>query len=143
MKTDLWLHAPLLLLALSSLCSAMLPAQAEEKAPASKIASALQPFVDSHSLAGAVTLVADKERTLDLEAVGYADIAAHKAMTTDALFWIASESKPITATCLMNIDTTHDLITIWMVQHAGFPGTGDQSSGAFRGAAEEQFANVH
>lgn len=65
------------------------------------IASALQPFVDSHSLAGAVTLVADKERTISLEAVGFADIAAKKPMQTDMLFWIASQSKPITGAALM------------------------------------------
>jgi CubicO group peptidase (beta-lactamase class C family) len=38
---------------------------------------------------------------LSLEAVGFADVAARKPMTTDALFWIASQSKPITATALM------------------------------------------
>ena len=61
----------------------------------------LQPFVDAHALAGAVVLVADRDRVLDLEAVGFADIARQRPMTTDALFWIASESKPITATALM------------------------------------------
>src|ERR1700729_2591810 len=101
MKTDLCLHASLLLLALAALCGAILPVQADDKASASKIAAALQPFVDSHSLAGAVTLVADKDKVLALEAVGFADIAAGKPMRPDALFWIASQSKPITATALM------------------------------------------
>ena len=66
-----------------------------------KIAPALQPFVDSHSLAGAVTLVASKDKVLSLEAVGYADIAAKKPMKTDSVFWIASMSKPITGAALM------------------------------------------
>jgi CubicO group peptidase (beta-lactamase class C family) len=57
--------------------------------------------VDSHTLAGAVTLVASKDRVLSLEAVGYADVAAKKPMRTDALFWIASMSKPITAAAVM------------------------------------------
>ena len=70
-------------------------------APRSPITAALQPFVDSHSLAGAVTLVADKDQVLSLDAVGYADIAAGKPMAADALFWIASQSKPITATAFM------------------------------------------
>jgi CubicO group peptidase (beta-lactamase class C family) len=69
--------------------------------PAKGIAAALQPFVDKHTLAGAVTLVADKDRVLSLEAVGFADVAAKKPMRTDALFWIASQSKPITAAALM------------------------------------------
>jgi CubicO group peptidase (beta-lactamase class C family) len=64
-------------------------------------ARVLQPFVDNHTLAGAVTLVASPDRVLSLEAVGYADVAARTPMKTDDLFWIASMSKPITATALM------------------------------------------
>jgi CubicO group peptidase (beta-lactamase class C family) len=76
---------------------------AQEAVPTSSqaIVDALQPFVDSHSLAGAVTLVADKDKVLSLDAVGFADVAAKKLLKTDALFWIASQSKPITATALM------------------------------------------
>ena len=65
------------------------------------IAVHLQPFVDSHTLAGAVTLVANKEKTLSLEAVGFADIAANRKMGTNDLFWIASMSKPITGAAVM------------------------------------------
>jgi CubicO group peptidase (beta-lactamase class C family) len=65
------------------------------------IAAALQPFVANHTLAGAVTLVASPDRVLSLEAVGYMDIAAKKPMRTDALFWIASQSKAMTAAALM------------------------------------------
>ena len=54
-------------------------------------------------LAGAVVLVADKNRVLDVEAVGYADVAAKKPMQTDCVFWIASQSKPITAAALMTL----------------------------------------
>ncbi|MGC8640130.1 MAG: serine hydrolase domain-containing protein [Isosphaeraceae bacterium] len=78
------------------------PLKAQAAPPASEsISAALQPFVDNHTLAGAVTLVADKDRILALNAVGHADIAAGKPMTADALFWIASQSKPITATAFM------------------------------------------
>jgi CubicO group peptidase (beta-lactamase class C family) len=65
------------------------------------LAAVLKPFVESKSLAGAVILVADKEKVLDLEAVGYSDIGADTLMGTDAIFWIASQSKPITAAILM------------------------------------------
>ena len=68
--------------------------------PASS-AAALQPFVDKHELAGAVALVADKDKVLLVEAVGFADIAGKKAMRTDALFWIASQSKAMTAAAVM------------------------------------------
>ena len=76
------------------------PVLAQEKA-AEPIAPRLQPFVDSHVLAGAVTLVATRDKVLDVSAVGYADVGAKKAMAPDALFWIASMSKPITAAALM------------------------------------------
>ena len=68
--------------------------------PASSVA-ALQPFVDKHELAGAVALVADKDKVLSVEAVGFADIAGKSAMKPGALFWIASQSKAMTATAVM------------------------------------------
>jgi len=61
----------------------------------------LKPFVDKHELAGAVALVADKNKVLSVEAVGFADIAAGKAMKQDNIFWIASQSKPMTAVAVM------------------------------------------
>jgi CubicO group peptidase (beta-lactamase class C family) len=70
-------------------------------APGGRMAAVLQPLVDAHTLAGAVVLVADKNKVLDVEAVGYADVAAKKPMQTDCVFWIASQSKPITAAALM------------------------------------------
>jgi|GEM_PF-49998 len=69
--------------------------------PGKKLAPLLQPFVENHILAGSVVLVADKDKVLDVEAVGWADIAAKKPMRTDSVFWIASQSKPISATALM------------------------------------------
>jgi CubicO group peptidase (beta-lactamase class C family) len=76
-------------------------AQAVSASSASKVKAALQPFVDNHSLAGAVALVATKDKVLEIDAVGFADIAGRKPMQPDALFWIASQSKPMTATALM------------------------------------------
>src|SRR5579883_755356 len=85
-----------------SLLAPLLAAKDDPPASSSKdIAAVLQPFVDRHALAGAVILVADKDKVLSLEAVGFADITAKKSMPFDALFWIASQSKPITATALM------------------------------------------
>ncbi len=79
---------------------ALPPSQAVAQPPNS-LASHVQPFVDRQELAGAVMLVADKAAVLDVEAVGWADVAAKKPMRTDAVFWIASQSKPITASALM------------------------------------------
>ena len=76
-------------------------AQTSGGVPGNGVAGVLQPFVDSHTLAGAVTAVASKDKLLSLEAVGYADVAAKKPMQTNSIFWIASMSKPMTATALM------------------------------------------
>ena len=65
------------------------------------VSIALQPFVENGSLAGAVTVVANKDKVLSLETVGFMDVGAKQAMKTDSLFWIASMSKPITGTALM------------------------------------------
>ena len=65
------------------------------------VSRALQPFVESGSLAGAVTVVANKDKVLSLESVGYMDVGAKQAMKADSLFWIASMSKSITGTALM------------------------------------------
>ena len=69
--------------------------------PAGAVATSVQPFVDRHELAGAVMLVADAKRVLTVEAVGWADIAARSPMRTDSMFWIASQSKSMTAAALM------------------------------------------
>ncbi len=79
-----------------------LPATTWGQGDARKVlAGHLQPFVDRQELAGAVMLVADRQKVLAAEAAGWADIAARKPMRTDSLFWIASQTKPITAAALM------------------------------------------
>jgi CubicO group peptidase (beta-lactamase class C family) len=103
MRTGVRYRVPLTLLLLGAILVPSLLVSADEPACGGDkgLAGTLQPFVDRHSLAGAVLLVASKDRVLDLEAVGFADIAAGQPMATDALFWIASQSKPITAAALM------------------------------------------
>jgi len=68
---------------------------------ASPIGDALKPFVEQGELAGAVALVASKDKVLAVEAVGFADRATQRVMKTDAVFWIASQSKPITGAAVM------------------------------------------
>jgi CubicO group peptidase (beta-lactamase class C family) len=67
----------------------------------STCAPLLQPFVEKHELAGAVAMVVDREKTLCTETVGFADIGNRKAMAADDIFWIASQSKGMTATAVM------------------------------------------
>jgi len=63
--------------------------------------SVLAPFVQREELAGAVALVANKDKVLNVTTVGFADREANKPMPADAIFWIASQSKGITATAVM------------------------------------------
>ncbi|MEQ1830075.1 MAG: serine hydrolase domain-containing protein [Pirellula sp.] len=62
---------------------------------------ALQPYVDRQELAGAVMLVANGKQTLHAQAIGWADRDQKQPMRIDSLFWIASQSKPMTAATLM------------------------------------------
>ena len=87
-------------LLLAFLCSLSCTPALHADAPASA-AALLQPFVDRHELAGAVALVVGKEKILATETIGFSDIAANQAMKGTSLFWIASQSKPITATAVM------------------------------------------
>ncbi|MDR1742409.1 MAG: beta-lactamase family protein [Dysgonamonadaceae bacterium] len=74
---------------------------AQVAAPSEQIQSVLQPYIDSNELSGAVVVVADRSKTLSVTSVGWQDIEQKKKMTPDALFWIASQSKPIAATAMM------------------------------------------
>ena len=73
----------------------------DEHTDKDQIKAYLQSLVDNHTLAGAVALVANRERVLDVEAAGYSDLAAKAPMRSDSLFWIASTSKPMTVTAFM------------------------------------------
>ncbi|HEV2272545.1 MAG TPA: serine hydrolase domain-containing protein [Acidobacteriaceae bacterium] len=65
------------------------------------VASAVQTAIDDHDLSGAVTEVVTKDKVLDLEAIGLANIAEKKPMRKDSLFWLASMTKPITAVAVL------------------------------------------
>lgn len=65
------------------------------------INGAMQAMVERQEVAGVVTLVATRDGITHLGAVGKADLAADRPMHTDALFWIASMTKPITGVAIM------------------------------------------
>ncbi len=66
-----------------------------------EVSQAMRAFVDDGTVAGVVTLVARGEQILHLEALGLRDREAQDPLRTDDLFWIASMTKPMTATALM------------------------------------------
>ena len=65
------------------------------------VAERMREFVQKKEVAGTVTLVATKHKVVHLESVGQADVAANEPMREDTIFWIASMTKPITATAVM------------------------------------------
>jgi CubicO group peptidase (beta-lactamase class C family) len=65
------------------------------------VTKAIQASIDQHEIAGAVTLVVSGEKIVHLAATGQADVEANKPMAADAMFWIASMSKPITGAAIM------------------------------------------
>lgn len=65
------------------------------------LGSALRPFFERGAVAGAVALVATDQETLHIAAFGSGDMGRQQPMRTDALFWIASETKPVTAAAVM------------------------------------------
>ncbi len=67
----------------------------------SSIKQAMDGFVAKNDVAGVVTMVVTPNKTLHLEATGFSDLASQAPMKTDSIHWIASMSKPVTATCVM------------------------------------------
>ncbi len=75
--------------------------RAGESTQPAPIAPTLQHYVDEQVMAGAVLLIADREKILDVEAFGYSDIEARTPMQADNLFWIASMTKSVTGAAFM------------------------------------------
>ncbi len=65
--------------------------------------SMIRGHIDANDFAGAVTLVARKGKLVHFEAHGFADLEAKKPMRTDALFALASMTKPVTAVAVLTL----------------------------------------
>ena len=66
-----------------------------------RLRAGMQRYVDDGRVAGIVTLVARNGRLAHLEAYGKADVEQARAMTKDAIFRIASQSKALTSVAVM------------------------------------------
>jgi CubicO group peptidase (beta-lactamase class C family) len=86
---------------LSGLALLLVPGPGRGADSFAAVSSAMQECISKQEVAGAVALIATRDKALHLEAAGLADIAARIPMKTDAIFWIASMTKPITATAVM------------------------------------------
>jgi CubicO group peptidase (beta-lactamase class C family) len=77
-------------------------AQDVSKAPAiAAVRDEMRRFIDAREIPGAVTLVSSPDRILHLDATGLADVGKNTPMRPDTIFWIASMTKPITATAVL------------------------------------------
>src|SRR4051812_48774264 len=75
--------------------------RAEGTRPMAAISERVRPLVEGREVSGAVTLVATPDRIVHLDAIGKADIAGDRPMRPDTIFWIASMTKPVTATAVL------------------------------------------
>ena len=66
-----------------------------------RVHEAIQRHIDAADISGAVTLLARKGRVVHFEAHGSSDLDSKKPMTKDAVFQLASMSKPITAVAVL------------------------------------------
>lgn len=83
------------------LCFISLSLYSEAQISNKEIDAVLMPYVTSSEVSGIVTIVAKGENILSVNNVGFQNIDKNKKMEPDALFWIASQSKPIAATAVM------------------------------------------
>jgi len=68
-----------------------------------RIRSLIDGHIAAKDFSGAVTLVARKGKLVHFEARGLADIEANKPMRTDALFALASMTKPVTVVAMLRL----------------------------------------
>jgi CubicO group peptidase (beta-lactamase class C family) len=66
-----------------------------------RIHQTIQRHIDAGEISGAVTLVARRGRIVHFEAHGLMDLESKKPMTKDAIFRLASMSKPVTSAAVM------------------------------------------
>jgi CubicO group peptidase (beta-lactamase class C family) len=78
-------------------------ASAQTSPASAALDASLRGAVERKDVPGVVALVTDRERVLYQGAFGVADVATGRPLTTDALFRIASMTKPVTSVALMQL----------------------------------------
>ncbi len=89
-----------------SITAATLPKTRPEEAGLSterlqRVSVLVKRYIDAGEIAGAVSLVSRRGHLLMLEAQGVMDLETRKPMSTDAIFRLASMTKPITSIAVM------------------------------------------
>src|SRR4051812_26190095 len=78
-------------------------ASAQDQKGSSTLDNSLRAAVEAKDVPGVVALVTTRERVLYKNAFGVADVATGRPLATDALFRIASMTKPVTSVALMQL----------------------------------------
>lgn len=81
--------------------AAPVPTPHFDEAKLAAVPQAMQKLEADQEIAGAVTLIATRDRIIQLSATGKANVARDETMQPDALFWIASMTKPLTAASVL------------------------------------------
>ena len=69
-----------------------------------RIHDTVQRYIDARQITGAVTLVARRGRIVHFEVHGLMDVEFRTPMRKDALFRLASMTKPVTAVAVLDAD---------------------------------------
>ena len=78
-------------------------ASAQNSSGSAALDTSLRGAVECKDVPGVVALITDRERVLYQGAFGVADVATGRPLTTDAIFRIASMTKPVTSVALMQL----------------------------------------
>jgi len=78
-------------------------ATAQTSPGSTAIDASLRSAIERKDVPGVVALVTDRDRVLYQNAFGVADVATGRPLTSDALFRIASMTKPITSVAMMQL----------------------------------------
>lgn len=78
-------------------------ASAQNSQGSSALDASLRGAIERKDVPGVVALVTNRERVLYQGAFGVADVATNRPLTKDALFRIASMTKPVTSVALMQL----------------------------------------
>jgi CubicO group peptidase (beta-lactamase class C family) len=65
------------------------------------VGPAMQEMINKNEIAGAITVVVTKDKTVHFETTGVTDIASKRPLSPDTLFWIASMTKPVTGVAIL------------------------------------------
>ena len=82
---------------------------ATAKPPVTSVRAVMNGFVADNVIAGSVTAVATKSKILSLETTGFANLKTKTTMPADAMFWIASMTKPMAAVCVLQLQESGKL----------------------------------